>query len=217
MIIANSSPVLSIKLEKHWQKWLMEYLLPGDCVHVVNLPDDNKKAQAAGSGSAREASSKPYDFGLLIDGSYLGVECKQTKTNTVYANDIRLCQHEGLKSVGEAGGHPFLALYYKFKEKGIVYEAGFMLEYKSDTDHYHYEDLLERSSRSTSERGNVACVTYGGILNMRDDRITLFSSLYPKALAQFKHTDYVKDFMKNTLHLDDEQYAKCLAACQGAE
>lgn len=196
-----------ITLEKHWQRYLTDYLFPSDGVHIVTLPDDNKKAQAAGTGSAREASSKPYDFGLLIAGTYIGVECKQTKTSTIYSHDIRECQHDGLADVKQAGGHPFLALYYKFKEKGIVHEAGFMVEYVSATDDYHYEDLLKRSATG----GDVMCATYGGYLAVRNDSATVFNTVYPMARTRFRDPGLVLGFMRDFLHLDDEEIAKLLA------
>ncbi len=202
--------VTKITLEKHWQKWLIDRFT-GQGAHLVVLPDDNKRSQSGSVGkSATEAVAKPYDFGLLADGIYMAHECKLVKGSTLYGTDIRPCQHEGLTEVGQCGGAPLLAIYFKFKLGTEVHEAGFILQYLDKDDVYRYSELMDRASQGTSS--GVMCMTYGGVLDMAQDTIQLFHTLYPKVRKQYKYDDYVKGIMLNILSITSDEYDSMLEA-----
>lgn len=197
-----------INLEKDWQKWLIARF-EGEGSHIVLLPDDNKRSQSGSVGTtAREAGSKPYDFGMLASGIYMGVECKMVKGPTLYSTDIRPCQHDGLTEVGQCGGAPLIAVYFKFKVGKEVNEAGFVTQYLDRDDNYTYSNLMDQASQGPS--GGVMCVTYGGVLDMSQAQDQLFRTLYPKVRAQYKYDDYVKGIMLNLLSVTEDQYISML-------
>lgn len=130
-----------IKLEKDFESLLMSSA-SAQGYHVIPIPDDNKKSQAAGNlGAASRASAKPYDFGLLKDGCYYAVECKMVKDATLYHYAVKPHQREGLAEVSKCGGLALLAIYFKFKSEGEVYEKGVILPYVPSTLNFDYNDF----------------------------------------------------------------------------
>ena len=128
---------MNITLEKHFEKELQLAATAEGC-HVVPIPDNCKVAYAQGYLGGSKDKEKPYDFGLCVDGHYVAIECKMAKGPTFDGKDLKEHQFLGLKTAGQAGALPILAIYFKWKARGKVTEVGFLLDYTNVCEYNGY-------------------------------------------------------------------------------
>ena len=100
--------------ENEFRKLILDSAKSNSRIHVVDIPDDAKRIVAIHPDCAKFIAEKVYDFGLLKNGKYIGVELKnENKSLTWNISNMRPHQIKYLKEVVKCGGRGVVLIRFK--------------------------------------------------------------------------------------------------------
>jgi len=111
--------------ENEFRKLVLESAKSDKSIHVIDIPDEIKRVLHLYPDLYKYIQEKPYDFGLLKKGQYLGIELKnESKHLTWNISEVRDHQIKYLKEVNKCGGRGLVLVRFKravnTKEKARV-------------------------------------------------------------------------------------------------
>lgn len=105
---------MSVNNENEFRRLILDSARKNSKIHVVDIPDDAKRIVAIHPECANLIAEKVYDFGLLKNGKYVGVELKnENKSLTWNISNMRPHQIKYLKEVVKCGGRGLVLIRFK--------------------------------------------------------------------------------------------------------
>ena len=107
---------MSINNENQFRRTIISSITSD--IALIDIPDEGKKMVALAPNLAHLIVQKPYDLGLLHNGTYAAIELKNETTSLTF-NTAKIEDHQirNLKHVVSCGGLGFILLRFK---KGLT-------------------------------------------------------------------------------------------------